>query len=320
MNRPVLVTWIPTRRCNLKCKECAVRDFPVERELTTNQLMESFLKTRDRLGDVFHVILGGEPLLLDLETLIPFWESEQFKYALCSNSFKLSHGRVNELISLGLSNWSVSINTLDLSRDSRAKSGFEAIDLFRPKVPDIHCTITISRSNIQEVIRLTEELNARGVWTEHTFIHWAKNEHYDFASKKIDKLALTEADKHLIQYIANELARMQRAGYFVHTSPNWFDTWGEYAIDTNWRCKQPWVLVIDADGSLKPCLHLHGNRTRRLNILDNSWDWNDFFHAWETDKREQCQGCYHDCAWQCHDLAEKGMSREKILDWFAHRR
>ena len=316
-NRPVLVTWLPTRKCNLRCKECAVREFPVERELTTNEIMEAFLATRDRLGDVFHVILGGEPLLLKLEALIPFWESEGFKYALCSNSYKLTKGRAQGLISLGLSNWSVSMNSLNMA-DSRVRAGFNAIDLFSGRVPDIHCTITITQKNIQDVIPLTKKLSSLGVWTEHTFVHWAKNEHYDFASKRIPELSLT--DRELIKYLASKLKSMQRDGCLIHTTPNWFDTWSEYAIDTNWRCNHPWVLVIDANGALKPCLHLHGNRTRKLNILDSNWSWNDFFYAWGQDIEEQCEGCYHDCAWQCQDLADRGMSKEQILEWFAHKR
>jgi len=301
------VTWIPTRRCNLTCPQCAVGKYRTERELTIGELAEAFENVTSLLGNqIFHIILGGEPTLLPLGKLIPKLNQLNLNYAINSNCVALTRKRARRLASLGLKNWSVSIDSF---KDPRAGASFQALSWFKDfGVQDLHCMITMARSNWKHAVPLTILLSKMEVWVEHTIVHFAKSPAYDFASTDSFVDRFLPEDRSLLADLAEELTILKQEGFLVHNTFNWFKAWELYAGDLNWKCKSPKVLVVDSDGSLKPCLHLRGNWTRRLNVL-TGFRLDDWFWAWEKDTREQCLGCFWDCLWEL----ENGDA-----NWFQH--
>ncbi|MFO8073370.1 MAG: radical SAM protein [Polyangia bacterium] len=85
--RPYLVYYKPTARCDLRCKICSrwKDDSPSEEELSLDQI-ESFLSTFRKNGAQILVLWGGEPTLRkDLPEILALGKRLGYRISMCTN-------------------------------------------------------------------------------------------------------------------------------------------------------------------------------------------------------------------------------------------
>ena len=117
--KPVIlkVEWLLTRHCNLKCHYCKIIDSKSlkHKELSYERVIAGVNRINKDFPGVPIIFFGGEPTVKTwLPNLVSYCEKIGQKYAIISNSvYPLKNeDYLKRLIDAGLSNWSVSIDTL----------------------------------------------------------------------------------------------------------------------------------------------------------------------------------------------------------------
>lgn len=326
-DRPVCVTTLPTRACNLRCHYCKiVKPFP---KLKYEEMKDAYLKVHMKYDLTLWCILGGDVTTFGRERLVDlttFFERNGVFYAYVSNSLLLDDEWADDLMEAGLSNWTVSLDSLgaikDPDRNEKAQGALKAIDLFKARgLEDIHCTVTLDRQNFRQAPAMVQWLSQNDIWAEITPIHYAKNEHYDFASRpeEMPEYVFRPEDAKDIENVMRVLVDMKDNGYLVHNMDAYLLAWPEYVIDLSWQCSNMWNMTIDSDGALRPCLHLHGNKTREINAAEIDVITHDtIMDAFRQDQQDQCEGCLWNCQWETEYIWQETESLEMIRLYFEH--
>jgi MoaA/NifB/PqqE/SkfB family radical SAM enzyme len=323
--RPLCLTWLPTRRCNLKCDYCgAYKRLPEYGPEGNQRVVEAI---QDAFPDLtFWCLLGGD-LTVWGEELIPFVKflsDKKLFYGITSNSVWINQDRAERLMDAGLSNWTVSCDSLEGlvgGRGAKAAAARNAIDIFRGLgLKDIHCMVTVSRDTIEGTPAVVRWLSERGIWADVAPFIWGKHGYYDYSPHGPTKgLALMDEDVPRLRTMLNELLKMREEGFLVHNMAEYLAAWPDYIVRQDWKCRAPWNLMVDADGALKPCLHLFGKKTRDFtvwNIKERGWD--AFLEAWKEDVAELCQGCFWNCQFEPEFIWQRTRSLDQIEKYFKH--
>jgi MoaA/NifB/PqqE/SkfB family radical SAM enzyme len=310
-----------TRKCNLSCSYCKIKDNNFKNELPLEEKIHA-IRIMNKLSG-FIILFGGEPMVLgnDLDKIVKVCKDENIPYAITSNSTLLTKERAKQLVATGLKNWSVSVDTLDRKGSHiEAKSNKGLKDLLMLKkmgVPDLHATITVTRKNLDEVVSIVEFLNKNGIWSEVTALHYSKGNYYDFASPKeeMKDMILDENDLPKVKEVMLKLKKMKIEGAMIHNETSFFDDFTKYYTNLNWRCKEISNLVVDADGRMRTCLHY--NRGSRFTIFDleDPKKLNEFIEE-QKEEIKHCNGCFWDCRWQAEYWISKDI--EKGVRTFQH--
>ena len=297
------VEWLLTRACQLKCDYCKIRDASTlgGKQLTKEQVFEGVDIINRRFPRVPIVFFGGEPTVLNwLPELVGYCEALGVKYAVISNSERVLKDELyfQALIDNGISNWSVSIDTLsglNPTNDSELKSqkGFQALKKFRDAgVRDLVACITVTKENILEVPSIIRKLSTEGIWGITTPLQIG-DDSFEY-SGKTDSLQCR--DEGMIRSVASKLKEMALSGeYLMHNAPEFYDMWDTYFVKQNWKCTSKSALTIDADGSLKRCVDKKGGLDK-FSIFDLDSLNGIKRYEREIEEPHKCKGCFWDPA------------------------
>jgi MoaA/NifB/PqqE/SkfB family radical SAM enzyme len=326
------ITWFPTRRCNLKCEYCKIRsnNFPEIRGI--KQWEKLLINVKKLSPNGFFQILGGEIGVYPEKTiidLIKILNDLGFIYAMYSNSILLTPKLAEKLMKVGIKNWTVSIDSLEgglpTEMNKKGVAAMKAVDIFsKLGLKDIHCTITVTRHGVRsgQILEVVDWAESKGAYSEITPLIWAKNKYYDFASpkeemRKCGGLVLNRFDDFPpLMKLLKEMILRKKAGYKIHNTDYYLATYHHWVWEVNWKCHIP-SLVIDSDGTLKPCIHLKGNKTRELNIFKREISKAELFYAFALDHTEQCEGCFWDCLYESEHMLGEG-KLDEIKKYYAH--
>lgn len=330
MNYPPLsITWFPTRKCNLSCEYCRIADNHFRKELSFEDALIAMDKINQRFPDLFWCILGGDSTAFGRTRLLKLmseFDRHKIFYGLVSNSKIINKTLAEQLVNEGgLTNWTVSVDSLsNLTgyRGKKASYGLNAIQLFRAlHVKDLHATITVTRNTLSGLPELVKFLSALGVWSEITPIHYAKSSFYDFASfpEDMPDMVFNKDDINHVDEIMHQIIEMKHAGYLVHNLDEYLLDWKNLLVGLEWSCKHYSVLTIDADGNLRPCIHIYGNKLRKINALTlHNYSWDDIQEAFYQDKKVQCRGCLWNCSYESELVYEATGSLDEVYAYFDH--
>jgi MoaA/NifB/PqqE/SkfB family radical SAM enzyme len=326
---PVCLTWIPTRLCNLKCEYCGAKKSKVVEAGPENfiDFAEEILAAFPQIQ--FWCLLGGDLTVWGdrLFDIVKFFADRRIFFGITSNSVWINMDRAKKLMDCGLSNWTVSLDTLydkGGSRDKKRDAALSAIAIFRELgLKDLHCTTTVMKDTVEDVPYLVKYLTSLGVWTAIQPFIFGKSVYYDYSPTDIltiSQFCFTPSDLPRLNKMIDSIEEMRGSGALIHTMPQYLKTWPRYAVKQNWKCRAPWNLVVDADGSLKPCLQLSGKRTREYTVWDLKTPgfWNNFLDDWLVDQAEQCQGCYWDCQREPEMIWDVKPDLKLIEKYFRH--
>ena len=301
-----------TRRCPRKCGYCALRDAKgIGPELTIDQWKEVFFILHT-LGVNFNLILGNETWLLG-EGIISLLKDNKVPYALYTtcpeplwskykNTF-FESGIVDNL-SCGI-DYPVDIPKNHPSRrdDSYKKSvsAWEGFVWYKHHYPMMDCqgTITVHRLNYTFAPRLVRALSKLDVFVGINFIHWNKDNGFDFFPNKeeLKDLLFTKNDMPKLRRVLDSIL----ATPGLLQNPEFLKQDVEVLTEHGWHCGgNPYGgPSIDSDGTLRVCGYRRGRRCSQLSIFDLPNRIDDWREAVYKDAYD-CPGCAWSYPWMYH--------------------
>ena len=285
------VEWLITRRCNLSCSYCKVRNNEFPNELNLSQRKQVLEVIAKLSPNTTVVVFGGEPLTLkdDLIEVIRHGNEQGLYMVVISNSVGLTDEYMKRLVDAGLKNWSTSIDTLktnsvDQSTLKRAQTGLDALRRFRKLGVDDRVTCTT----------VIPSLSKEGIWVIHTLLQKAGGEYnYSQPYTEVSSMLVPVEKRREFERVAEELYWMAKSGnYRMHNTPEYYLLWTRL-LDHNIRCSKKSVLTVDADGSLMRCVDFYQGL--------------DFFKVWDLldekkreaylEKLKEAPACSKGCTW-----------------------
>jgi MoaA/NifB/PqqE/SkfB family radical SAM enzyme len=325
--QPLALTVLPTRKCNLNCAYCKIRNQNFPNELNWKEWVGVLKKvTRQFPSICFTVLLGGDITMWG-ENLVKFvkkMSKTNISWNFTTNGVLLSEKFLRKLKKNGLESISLSLDSLekreDMWEDLKGKTTIGLLDILNQlSYKELHCTITVDKTNLEELPTLVKFLTSKNTYAEITPIIYGKNESYDYANSYEtlkDRLS-TEKDKEKIDEVMKELVEMKKQGYLIHNTDDYLLNWSKFVIRQNWKCEYPVNLVPDADGTMRLCLHIKGEKVRKHNI--KNLDFEKFLKDWYDDYKKFCQGCYWNCSYESKYIYEKTNDLDLVRDYFNHK-
>lgn len=301
------VEYMVTRKCELTCDYCKIIDSSTLTgpELTTAEVIRSVDIIADNWPGAPIIWFGGEPTNRDdLPEIIGHCRDREVKYAVISNSLRVLRDTEyrERLVAAGLSNWSCSLDDLDVDGTvdrmtlTKSNSGMRALMMMRDVygVRDLVTCITVTKHNIDRLPQILEMLTKEGVWGICTPLQLGGPE-YEYSQGSTDDLP-TEAQ---IVAMAPKLRAMADSGnYLMHNDPGWFDVWPTHFRRQDWICDDKGLLTVDADGRLKYCVDIDFRDEDRMGVLELEHVAGREKYMTSIRKGPTCSGCLWDPAYE----------------------
>jgi len=322
--KPLSLTILPTRKCNLNCSYCNIHDQHFPNELSWDQWVVYLKKLTKQIPSIcFTVMLGGD---------VTTWGDDLVKFVgatagmplgFTSNGLLLTEDYLKELKKNGLDSVSVSLDTLknrkDTNENIKSQRTIQLLPLLNKLgFKDLHCTVTVDNTNLEEVPAIIRYLTGMKTYAEITPMLFGKSKAYDYTSsyEALKDRLFTFADQDRVDRVMAEVIRMKNEGYLIHNTDEFLRRWSYLGVEQNWMCEYPTGLTADADGSMRLCLQIKGDRVTKHNI--GSLDFEAFLKDWKLDYKEMCRGCFWNCAWEPKYIYEKTGGIEAVQQYFNH--
>jgi len=300
-----------TRECPMHCEYCAIRNSKLsQRELTASEWKRAFNILKD-LNCEFNLILGNETMMLEggLVEIVKHLYEQKIDYALYSTSPTELYSKLKEpLIEAGLKNLSSGFDTLKRNDSIGVKSrrGLEGMIEMKKRIEtlDTQGTITLSSINLDEVVDLLRILTKHNIWGAVNSLHWDIDGGYDFFPSKEHLGDLVITDEKKFQALCKKLKELTTNGeIMVQNPPEYFDALAKYGLNMGWHCTQPYIVTIDADGSLRLCAYRRGNKITEFSIFDlvDEKKFEEYKKIWREESRE-CPGCFWSYWWMAENF------------------
>jgi len=325
--KPLAITALPTRKCNLNCQYCKIKNNNFPNELNWEQWIVGLEKLYRQFDSLcFTCLLGGDITVWkdDLVKFVKGMSSTGIFYSFTTNGLLLTENFLKKLKENGLDSISVSLDSLKLRKDKfeyiKSQKTLVLLDLLNKLgFKELHCTITVDKINLTELPEIVRFLTKNKVVSEITPLIFGKTKAYDYASSREDlkDRILTTRDKYQVDEIMSKLVEMKRQGYLIHNTDNYLLNWSRYGIKQQWKCRYPIKLVLDADGTMRLCLHIKGDLVTRHNI--SNLNFKTFLRDWRKDFKKLCHGCYWNCQYEPKYIYEKTKDFKSVINYFNHR-
>lgn len=317
MSKIRIVNWLLTRRCNLRCKYCAIvknyegkpdeypnMNYYLTNEMTTNNVILGLAKLYSHNPNCFHIFYGGEPMLRrDLPLIINYCNQNNIHYTIISNNTPEVQPMIDSLLnSSTVKGFTASVDPVlesqsNMDRIQKSREGFQSLLKIKNRVSDVVAEVTVTNEDVGSLYRLVKFLSGYGINSDITFVDIAKTPYYDFSnvtdpselvgqsSEVFKQLQLIQDDESVDVHMKQVLLPM----IWEHL-PSDYDCKLEEGIHN---------LTIDADGSVRLCLRIKGVFEKRLdisNLLTPSYEVSDFAkESLINNKEKYCQLCNHTC-------------------------
>jgi len=173
----MLISWNITKACNLKCEHCYRDAGEVARNELTTKEGKSLLAELKTLGFKIVIFSGGEPLLRDdLYELIRFAKKLGLISVLGTNGILIDNDCAQRLKDTGLKRVGISLDSVDCNQHDRFRAHPGAWD--RTVLAMKHCRsvglefqvhTTVTKKNIDEILKITDFAQAIGADAHHIF-------------------------------------------------------------------------------------------------------------------------------------------------------
>jgi MoaA/NifB/PqqE/SkfB family radical SAM enzyme len=293
------VGLILTRRCNLSCKYCKIKDNASgKRELSVAQwkkAVDNFAKN----GHRHFIFTGGEPMLYSGLSELMDYTSKKALTSLITNASYL-----DDQTFPGLKN----LDFLTFSRDSLGKDGtFEKDALPRLELISRWCRklkitpsaiITVTSKNVKEVPDIVRKIDRYGISILLSYIHSSGEDSYEFRNHVPELEFRTRSDFQDLAAFQETMLRMKRDGFRIAESDNFIRNMINFA-QGRYRLKCPATdpfFTVDVDGRIKPCHDIPASGVSAL-------DFQDYFKMKHEVSKCIPAGCncYYDCYFNSQD-------------------
>lgn len=313
-----IVSWILTRKCNLKCSYCSVTrnykgipdEYPkmnhyFKNEMSTEYVIDILGRLKLHNPDCFHIFYGGEPLLrTDLPEIIQFCNDNDIHYTIITNNSDEVQPMLDHLLSntSHITGLTSSVDPLVVTSDSNGDrykkciAGFNRLVEYKGIIKDLVAEITVDNRNIEHLYDLVAMLTNMGINSDITFIDIAKTPYYDFSNVTDISMLVENNDivKHEIQRIIDDRLDVHMAAtllpIIIKDLPSEMDCELEKDVHN---------MTVDADGTVRLCLRLRGVSTPRISAdsyIFKNGRLNPMLKENITkDKSKYCRGCNWTC-------------------------
>lgn len=299
-NRPVYVHYGITHRCNLHCQMCKIyQDANENEELSLGQIEKAFdfLKS---LGVIYVSIGGGEPFLRkDLPLVIKLLGKKGFMVRLLTNGVLAGEDLIEKLVSVGLREVSISLDTLDSQKQDficNSNGAWEKImrslHLFSNILPKqerlLLINTVVSPFNIMELPELSQFAKSKGYYI--SFVPIESNGFSEFTFNQDDYRWIDESYDRLIRMKKARKSNIFNSSLFLEKSRQYLKS-----RQRNWQCDAGKVYFsINPKGELSICHKFKPD----ISLLET--DFKSFFESEEFKNRrisliKNCPGCMRPC-------------------------
>lgn len=308
---PVYVQFALSKRCNLKCAMCrAVESRKQENELNLSQI-DKLAAVLAKLGAGIVILTGGEPLLRqDLDEIVRIFTRKGLEVRLQTNGILAAEEKVASLVSAGLREVTLSLDTLDADKQDMINNQqgswdkiIRSLALFShmlPKKANISGVNTVvSAMNISEIPKIIKFVSRIGFYSSLIPVHLScSGIPQSFIIRGSDRrFEFTGDNFGLIDRTYAKVIEMKKQGYFVQNSFRFlkesraFLKYGR----VKWPCDSPYLYFsISPGGYFLPCVDLQADKS----MLDD--DFIEVFRSKEFKRKvrsmvEKCAGCFYAC-------------------------
>ncbi len=264
--RPLVPYLFTEFKCNLDCHYCWANNNQIRG--MTEETAKRSIDWLHSLGSRVLAIMGGEPLLRPdfMHKVIYYAAHKGFFVYLPTNGRLMRRNVVDRLGDAGVATWNVAVDVVD------EKPGLpKALNRIRPNFEylakmqhyygyTVFLNINICRTNLDDVLRLTEIGHSMGIATDYHLNETPMLEQDHFVHLEENSTYLTPAIWPKVDELLDHLVEKNRAGYKMVNSIQHLNDMKDFLRGKvkPWSCRAGQnSLIIRADGTLAPCFSLY---------------------------------------------------------------
>jgi MoaA/NifB/PqqE/SkfB family radical SAM enzyme len=297
---PLYVHFGITHRCNLQCRMCKIeRDTREDEELSIEQI-EKVFDILKRLGVFYVSVGGGEPFLRkDLLSVVSLLKRKGFMVRLLTNGTLADERLIANLVSVGLREVSISLDTLDslklayiCNSDGVWGKIMHTMDLFSNILPKnnrlLLINTVVSPLNIKELPQLIQFAKKTGYYI--SFIPIETNGPSELVFKPEEHRWVDESYDYLIKAKKKGASPIFNSSMFLEKSRQYLK-FG----NCDWQCDAGRLYFsLNPKGELSICHKFKMG----ISLLETSVT-DIFASKWFRERREiltnGCLGCMRPC-------------------------
>lgn len=294
---PITFVWNITKRCNLRCKHCFVREYSVEPSFEQVKNIINYLGNRNVAGIS---ITGGEPFIReDILEIIELIIKKGIKVQIATNGTLINEKQIEHLNQLGIDRYQISLD----GHNAQQHDAIRGEGTFSKAVETVK---TLNQYN--ERITIACVLNKQNYKFAPKVIELARNLDIDllkfelFLPIGIDKAAELVLDKESLVEINYTLGMQKNSGIEID---NPFEVLAK-GCDVGY-----FSAVINEDMTVSPCdLLAEVIRTRPMNNVEDLevlWRSDEAFLDWRSIRisSPHCTSCdfFSECKFGCRAAA-----------------
>jgi MoaA/NifB/PqqE/SkfB family radical SAM enzyme len=278
-------------------------------ELTLAQI-KNLADNLKPMGVVVISLGGGEPFLReDLKEIIKIFIRKGFLVRLLTNGTLIKEADIRDLVSLGLRNVSVSLDTLSAKKQSyicKQEGVWDKIidsivlisKLFPKRQSLLLINTTVSRLNLEELPSLAKFAGKLGYHISYIPLEPIAVGPCGFYSNDYSpEFKITAEDYRIVDRIYDELIRMKERGNNIFNSTRFLENSRQFfkTSQINWQCDAGKLyLSINPQGNFSACHRFHSDGEYFNSNLGCLIKSHDFRLKWEKLIKD-CPGCMRPC-------------------------
>jgi len=227
-NRPVLLNFEVTMRCNAKCGFCDYWKTPAEAKHTE---MSDFAEIARRFSPMLVTFTGGEPTLRkDLEEIVAsVRKAVRYTYVqMITHGAMLSLERATSLWDAGVDQFNISLDYLDERHDAaRGIPGLSAkiLDLV-PRMKDagigsVRFNTVIKNDNLDQIMPIVARAAALGGGVNFSLYTDFKNGNEDYLLGDAQQRELEQVVQQLLEYKRRRRGVITNSDYYLEQIPRY---------------------------------------------------------------------------------------------------
>jgi MoaA/NifB/PqqE/SkfB family radical SAM enzyme len=294
---PLWLHFYLTRRCNLSCRYCYVKD-NTKKELSTEEVNKAIDKL-DELGIGAIAFFGGEPTLRkDLCDILTYANKRGFFTYFTTNGTLLKPDYVKRIGDTGIDFIELSLDSISAFDESRkdftrGKGALELLIEARKEYGfGLKTHAVITRKNLDsiiETIRVVDDLKIP------LTVGLVNRNMYNDAPEDQTLYFNDDESKEKLKETVDKIIELKQQGVRLMDPVGYLEGIKEYVDGkTDWVCQAGrYFFSVDSDGSVQLCT---GLKPYSVNILDID---KDFFRKRQQEINETMKWCKTKCYSNC---------------------
>lgn len=294
---PIWTHLYVTRKCNLNCKYCFVRD-PSKRDMNEEEL-KKVIDHLYYLGCRFLSFFGGEPTIRkDFLKLVKYAHDKGMITHVSTNGILLTPRYINKLGKTGIDMINLSVDSIlefDDSKKDYTRNKKVLADLINARKKfhfEISVNFVLTNKNIDNVISTIKLLNEYKIPISIAFI--IKNTYSKMKQEK-SLFFRTKKEKEKLFNVLDEIKKLKKDGYNIIDPMQYFDDIKKFMNHKlNWYCAAgEYYLSVDSDGKFQICA---GLPAEEISIFDVNRDYFKKFAELRSKRLARCKRiCLSNC-------------------------